>query len=93
MNEYMITLQSDHAPELLLGQKLLGGKVIALNISKRSLVTVNDLMKKYGYSRPTIIEKLEKINQGTPGKHLYDPDQADELLNNPEKKRGRPRQQ
>lgn len=76
----MITLETDKAPEILLGQQLLGGKVTALQLAKKKLVSVSELMEKYRLSRPTIIEKLSQINQGTNGKMMFDPDQADALL-------------
>lgn len=80
MVEIVITIETDKAPELLLGQSLLGGKVTALQLAKKKPVSVSDLSKKYGFSRPTIIEKLSAINQGTNGKMMFDPDQADALL-------------
>lgn len=70
MAEYVITVEADRAPEILLGQKLFGGKVTALNLGKRKLVSASELAKKYGLSNTTVRTKLATINQGTCGKHL-----------------------
>lgn len=80
MAEYVITVEADRPPEVLLGQKLLGGKVTGLNLGKCKLVSAAELAKKYGLSTTTVRSKLAVINQGTIGKHLYDPEQADALL-------------
>ncbi len=76
----MITVEADRAPEILLGQKLFGGKVTALNLGKRKLVSASELAEKYGLSNTTVRTKLATINQGTCGKHLYDPELADAML-------------
>lgn len=76
----MITVEADRAPEILLGQKLFGGKVTALNLGKRELVSASELAEKYGLSNTTVRTKLATINQGTCGKHLYDPELADAML-------------
>ena len=80
MAEYVITVEADRAPEILLGQKLFGGKVTALNLGKRKLVSASELAKKYGLSNTIVRTKLATINQGTCGKHLYDPEMADAML-------------
>lgn len=89
MAEYVITLEADRPPEILLGQTLFGGKVTALNLGKKKLVSASELAQKYGLSATTVREKLNAINQGTSGKHLYDPDLADELLKTKKRTRGR----
>ena len=53
MAEYVITVEADRAPEILLGQKLFGGKVTALNLGKRKLVSASELSKKYGVDKLT----------------------------------------
>ena len=57
MAEYVITVEADRAPEILLGQKLFGGKVTALNLGKRKLVSASELAKKYGLSNTTVRTK------------------------------------
>lgn len=92
MAEYVITLEADRPPEILLDQTLFGGKVTALNLGKKKLVSASELALKYGLSATTVREKLSAINQGTSGKHLYDPDLADELLKTKKRTRGRYRE-
>ncbi|MBJ9903644.1 HTH domain-containing protein [Acinetobacter bereziniae] len=91
MAEYVITLEADRPPEILLGQNIFGGKVTALNLSKKKLVSASELAQKYGLSATTVREKLNSINQGTSGKHLYDPDLADVLLKTTKRRRSRTR--
>ncbi|MDN8340322.1 DNA-binding protein, partial [Acinetobacter baumannii] len=43
---------------------------------------------KYGLSDETIRTKCISINQGTNGKHMYDPDAADAILKNQKVRRG-----
>lgn len=61
MAEYVITVEADRAPEILLGQKLFGGKVTALNLGKRKLVSASELAEKYGLSNTTVRTKLANI--------------------------------
>lgn len=91
MVEYVITLEADRPPEILLGQTLFGGKVTALNLGKRKLVSASELAEKYGLSSTTVRTKLATINQGTCGKHLYDPELADVMLQKSKRLRGRQR--
>ncbi|MCG7221194.1 DNA-binding protein [Acinetobacter sp. AG3] len=72
----------------ILGQKLFGGTVTALKLEKRKLVSVSDLVTKYGFSDETIRNKLAVINQGTNRKHMYDPEVADALLKKQTRRHG-----
>ncbi len=88
MTEIVVTIKVDNVPHLVLGQILLGGTVTALKLEKRKLVSVAELVSKYGFSDETIRTKLISINQGTNGKHMYDPDAADVLLKKQTRRRG-----
>ncbi len=88
MAEFIVTIEADSAPQIVLGQQVFGGTVTALRLESRKLVTVADLVKKYGLSDETIRTKCISINQGSNGKHLYDPDAADALLRNAKARRG-----
>lgn len=88
MPEFIVTIEADSAPQIVLGQTLLGGTVTALKLEKRKLVSVAELVAKYGYSDETIRTRCISINQGSNGKHMYDPDAADTLLRNPKFRRG-----
>lgn len=88
--KYVIEVESDTPPTVLLGQNLFGGKVTALKIEDvPKLVSVTWLVERYGLSKTTLIKKLEGHNQGTEGKHLYDAKTAMAVLSNSAKsKRG-----
>jgi hypothetical protein len=88
MPEFVVTIDADSAPQIVLGQKLFGGTVTALKLEKRKMVSVAELVAKYGFSDETIRTKLAAINQGSNGKHMYDPDAADELLRKQQRRRG-----
>ena len=88
MPEFVVTIDADSAPQIVLGQKLFGGTVTALKLEKRKLVSVAELVAKYGFSDETIRTKLAEINQGSQGKCMYDPDAADELLRKQPRRRG-----
>jgi hypothetical protein len=88
MPEFIVTIEADSAPQVVLGHILLGGTVTALKLEKRKLVSVSELVKKYGLSDETIRTKCISINQGSNGKHMYDPDAADSLLKNSKFRRG-----
>lgn len=88
MPEFVVTIDADSAPQIVLGQKLFGGTVTALKLEKRKLVSVAELVSKYGFSDETIRNKLAVINQGTNGKHMYDPEAADALLKMQTRRRG-----
>ena len=88
MPEITITLQVDSAPQLVLGQSIFGGIITALKLEKRKLVSVAELVAKYGYSDETIRTKCAAINQGSNGKFMYDPDAADAILKTTKVRRG-----
>lgn len=88
MAEWIVTIEADSAPQLVLGQSIFGGIITALKVEKRKLISVSELVVKYGLSDETIRTKCIAINKGTPGKHMYDPDEADALLKNFKIRRG-----
>lgn len=88
--KYLIEVECETPPAILLGQNLFGGKVTALKVEDvPKLVTVSWLVERYGLSKATIIKRLEGCNQGTGGKHLYEAKVAMLVLTNSQKsKRG-----
>lgn len=90
--KYTITVESDTPPKILLGQNLGGAIVTKLEQEKLELVSAAELAKLYNLSVPTIRERLMQINQGTGGKHMYNPELARQILTrNESNKRGRKR--
>lgn len=90
--KYTITVESDTPPQILLGQNLGGAIVTKLEQEKHELVSAAELAKIYNWSVPTIRDKLITINQGTGGKHMYNPELAHQMLTQKESiKRGRKR--
>lgn len=88
--KYIITVESDTPPQIMLGQNLFGGIVKELKELDVELVPAAHLAKLYNLSVGTVREKLASINQGTHGKCLYDPKLARTILTEKVKK-GRPR--
>lgn len=89
--KYIITVESDTPPQVMLGQNIGGGIVKELKEVDVELVSTAQLAEKYNLSSTTIRERLISIDQGTPGKALYNPRLAHDLLTTKNKKRGRPR--
>nr|WP_314523632.1 DNA-binding protein [uncultured Acinetobacter sp.] len=90
--QFSITLEGDTPPQILLGQNLGGAIVTKLEQVKQELVSAADLAKTYNLSVSTIRDKLIAINQGTGGKHMYNPELARQILiRNESNKRGRKR--
>ena len=90
MAAYLIKVEADNTPQIMLGQNIGGGIVKELKEVEVELVSASHLAQKYNLSVTTIREKLAPINQGTQGKALYDPRLAHDLLTT-KNKRGRPR--
>ena len=90
MAAYLIKVEADNPPQIMLGQNIGGGIVKELKEVEVELVSASHLAQKYNLSATTIREKLAPINQGTQGKALYDPRLAHDLLTT-KNKRGRPR--
>lgn len=88
--KYVITVESDTPPQIMLGQNLFGGVVKELKELDVELVPAAHLAKLYNLSVDTVRERLASINQGTHGKCLYDPKLARTMLTQKAKK-GRPR--
>lgn len=92
MAEYIVILESDSPPKILLGQNLFGAVVTELKQKKQELVSAAYLANLYSISTDTVRRKLESINQGSEGKCLYNPTLAATLLKEGDKnKRGRKR--
>ncbi|WP_433846942.1 DNA-binding protein [Acinetobacter proteolyticus] len=90
--QFSITVESDTPPQILLGQNLGGAIVTKLEQVKQELVSAAELAKTYNLSVTTIRDKLVAINQGTGGKHMYNPELARQILTrNESNKRGRKR--
>jgi hypothetical protein len=87
--KYIITVESDSPPQVMLGQNIGGG--IVKELKEVELVSAAQLAEKYSLSTTTIRDRLASIDQGTPGKALYNPRLAHDLLSTKNKKRGRPR--
>jgi hypothetical protein len=88
--KYIITVESDTPPQVMLGQNIGGGIVKELKEVEVELVPASHLAKIYNLSVNTIRDKLASINQGTNGKSLYNPKLAHALLTQKTRK-GRPR--
>lgn len=86
--KYAVILESDTPPSIMLGQNIGGGIVKELKEVEAELLSASQLAKKYNLSVDTIRRKLEKFNQGTSGKCLYDSKIADGILSN-QAKRGK----
>lgn len=87
--KYIITIDSDGPPPILLGSSLAGGTVTEMKMEKQGLVGASYLAEKYGLSVETIRRKLFHINKGDGNKSLYDPVAAQEALQQAEStKRG-----
>ena len=90
--KYTITVESDTPPKILLGQNLGGAIVTKLEQEKQELISAAELAKLYNLSISTVRAKLIAINQGTSGKHMYNPELARQILTrNETNKRGRKR--
>ena len=90
MAAYLIKVEADNPPQIMLGQNIGGGIVKELKEVEVDLVSATHLAQKYNLSTTTIRERLVSINQGTQGKALYNPRLAHSLLTS-KNKRGRPR--
>ena len=74
------------------GQLRNGAIVTKLEQEKQELVSAAKLAKLYNLSISTVRAKLIAINQGTSGKHMYNPELARQILTrNETNKRGRKR--
>ncbi|RZG64196.1 MULTISPECIES: HTH domain-containing protein [Acinetobacter] len=81
MAAYLIKVECDTPPQVMLGQNIGGGIVKEMKEVAHDLLTASQLAKKYNLSVQTIRRKLADFNQGTTGKYLYNSKIADELLN------------
>ena len=65
MAAYLIKVEADNPPQIMLGQNIGGGIVKELKEVEVELVSASHLAQKYNLSVTTIREKLAPINQGT----------------------------
>ena len=79
MKRYIITVEAETPPAVMLGERIAGGVVIELK-QHDALATAAQLAAYYGVTTKTIRGKLADINQGTSGKALYDPHRAAEIM-------------
>jgi hypothetical protein len=86
MAAYLIKVECDTPPQVMLGQNIGGGIVKEMKEVAHDLLTASQLAEKYNLSVQTIRRKLADFNQGTTGKYLYNSKIADELLNPKSKK-------
>lgn len=91
MQKYIITVESDKPPLIMVGQNIGGSIVKELKEVTQELMTASQLAALYNLSARTIRDKLVSINQGTVGKFLYNPRLAHDILTNQKSKKGRPR--
>ena len=89
--KYTITVESDAAPQILLGQNLGGATVVGMRQEKIELISAAEIAQQQGISAATVRRKLAVINQGTEGKCLYDPIAALQMLKDSKTTRGRKR--
>jgi hypothetical protein len=87
MSRYIITIEADRAPPLILGSVLAGGLVTELRVEKPALMSASQLALKYSLCTETIRQRLSAIKQGSGTKCLYDPLLADEILRAPARAR------
>lgn len=90
LQKYVIIVESNTPPHVVLGQDIGGGIVKELKEVDVELVSASHLAQRYNLSVTTIRDKLVSINQGTQGKALYNPRLAHDLLTT-KVRRGRPR--
>ena len=80
MTVYQLTLEADSPPNIMIGQNIHGAEVVEMKIISSKLMSAAELAVKHGLSVNTIRGRLKDFNQGTRGKHLYDPVIAKDLL-------------
>ncbi|MEG6544833.1 HTH domain-containing protein [Acinetobacter bereziniae] len=78
--KYIITVESDTPPQVMLGQNIGGGIVKELKEVDSELLSASQLAEKYNISVQTVRRKLENFNQGTTGKYLYNAKIASDIL-------------
>ena len=62
MPEFVVTIEAESAPQIVLGQSIFGGIVTALKLEKRKLVSVAELVAKYFLNGVCRHELLKKLN-------------------------------
>ena len=74
-----------------IGGHLAGGRVTAIRLVEKALVSASQVAQQYGVSTETARRRLAAFNQGTNGKFLFDPAIAAAEFEADTPKRGRPR--
>lgn len=60
--KYLITVESDTPPQVMLGQSAFGGEIVGLEMEKiPTLVSVAWLVEKYGMAKTTIKDWMDLI--------------------------------
>ena len=89
---YIIKTKGDKPPQILLGQDIGGGEVIAIEaVEMPKLVTLSWLIEQTSMKRDAILNRIRQYNKGSDHKHLYDPEEVLPLLTIKKKRAGRPR--
>lgn len=90
MSVFQVTLHGEEL-KLFLGAQIGGAKVVAIKDVSPKFISANDLSKQLNISVDVIRERCQHLNQGTAGKHMYDPDLAAQALKSQPVRRGRKR--
>lgn len=86
MASYLIKVECDTPPQLMLGQNIGGGIVKELKELASELLSASQIAEKYNISVQTVRRKLASFNQGTSGKYLYSAKIANEILSSNSKR-------
>lgn len=78
---YLVILEADTPPQIMLGQNICGGIVKELKEAQNELLSAAQIAERYNLSVQTVRRKLLDFNQGTQGKFLYSAKIANEILN------------
>lgn len=92
--KYIIIVESEESPELMVGEFIRGAEVISISREQYpDLVDLAWLTKRFPLSRQTLSEKLNLFNVGSARKAMYDPNVVIPFLKLKIKGRlGRPRE-
>lgn len=79
--KYIVVLEGEVPPKLVLGDEIAGCKIIELKSEEfPRRVDAAWLLERYTLSRQYITEHLRVFNKGNDGKHLYDPNEVIPIL-------------
>lgn len=89
MQTYVVVLEANTPPQIMLGQNICGGIVKELKETANELLSAAQIADRYSISVQTVRRKLGEFNQGTHGKFLYSAKIAAEILGSTNKPRPR----